>query len=131
MSARLRSAAAAVPATKPSCTALLSHPAWTSLSAHAALSCGARALAENHTDIPSSSASARSASAEPFRFTTRLALQPLEPAPHHRRRRARAAAVHVLVRLLHVRVVPRPLRDVCDALGDRPDAVIDIGEGRR
>ena len=56
MSARLRNAATAVPATKPSCTTVVSHPACPSPSPHWAASSGESALAVNQSDMPMSSA---------------------------------------------------------------------------
>ncbi len=56
-SARLSSAAAAVPNTKPSWTTVVSQPACWALRPQSAWSCGATALAVNQSDIPSSSAS--------------------------------------------------------------------------
>ena len=56
MSARLGNAATAVPATNPSCTAIVSHPACASLSLYCAASSGYSALAVNQSDMPMSSA---------------------------------------------------------------------------
>src|SRR2546423_136873 len=62
MSARLSSATNEVPATNPSCTAVVSQPTCEPLSDQRTCNCGAMALPANHSDIPSSSATARSAS---------------------------------------------------------------------
>src|SRR5512132_2288564 len=51
MSARLSSAATAVPATKPICTPVVSHPACAASRLHSAWSLGATALEVNHTDM--------------------------------------------------------------------------------
>src|ERR1043165_2139361 len=62
-SGRLRSAERSVPATKPSCTARVSQLVADSDRRHSARSAGATAEAENHRDMPSSSAVPSSASA--------------------------------------------------------------------
>ena len=56
MSARLRNAATAVPATNPNCTTVVSHPDRASLSPHCAANSGESALAVNQSDMPMSSA---------------------------------------------------------------------------
>jgi hypothetical protein len=61
MSARFSTAIVAVPATKPSCTEVVSHPTWEPLSAQRSCSCGAIAVPANQSDMPSSSASPSSA----------------------------------------------------------------------
>ena len=58
-SARFRNAASAVPATNPICTAVVSQPDCEASRFHSSRSSGETALAENHTDIPSTSASDR------------------------------------------------------------------------
>ncbi len=60
-SARLSSATSAVPTTKPSCTALVSHAASAGARSQRSRSGSATALAVNQTDMPSSSATATSA----------------------------------------------------------------------
>jgi hypothetical protein len=54
----LSTAAIAVPTTNPSCTAPVSQPTWDASSCHSSRSCAETALAENHDDIPNSSAQA-------------------------------------------------------------------------
>ena len=61
-SARLRSAADAVPPTKPSWTTVVSHPAWEVVRPHIARSWGVTALAENQSDIPNNSEKASNVS---------------------------------------------------------------------
>ena len=61
-SARLSTAAIAVPQTNPSCTIVVNHAASPRVNDHVCQSCGETALAANHSDIPRSSAPARMAS---------------------------------------------------------------------
>ena len=57
-SARLAIAVASVAATNPACTAIVSHAPWVGDSSKASASDGVTAVAENHSDMPSSSARA-------------------------------------------------------------------------
>src|SRR5438874_1529269 len=61
-SARLSTAAIAVPQTKPSCTMVVNHAASPRVKDQDSESCGETELAANQSDIPSSSAPASNAS---------------------------------------------------------------------
>ena len=57
---RFNTALVSAPTTNPSCTLIVSHACWPPLKLHSAASCGTTAVAENHSAIASSSASASS-----------------------------------------------------------------------
>ena len=59
-SARLSTALSSAPATKPICTLIVSHDFWPSSRPNSMASCGTTAVAENHSVMISSSASASS-----------------------------------------------------------------------
>jgi hypothetical protein len=56
-SARFATALTSVPATKPACTAIVSHAAWFGAMSYSAISRGVIAVAENHNVMPRNCAS--------------------------------------------------------------------------
>jgi len=61
-SARLSSALAKVPATKPACTLLVSNAVWNGVKAQSRWIAASEAVVANHTDIAATSLSSNSAS---------------------------------------------------------------------